>query len=183
VVEGQGMSADSHQKIRPQQAWAHREGKIDLRPLVPAQWGPEALSARAQIADAFYRFGMAWDEVRVDVLVSCFTEDALFESSEGNATAFLSLRGRNEMRDNISGTMALQSDQRRHIFSNIMVEQLDLEAGTAQALAQCVVTAVGAKLQLAAAVMYTSNLRREADGCWRFSYFFVGMDRYVASAE
>lgn len=177
------MNANPQQKIRPRQAWAHREGKIDLRPLGPAQWVPEALAARAQIADAFYRFGMAWDEARVDVLVSCFTEDALFESSEGNAAVFLSLRGRDEMRENISGTMALQSDQRRHIFSNIMVEQLDLEAGTAQALAQCVVTAVGAELQLAAAVIYTANVRREADGCWRFSYFFVGMDRYVASAE
>lgn len=187
------MSADSQQEIRsqeafarqtrPQQGWAHKEGKIDLRPLEPAQWDPEALAARAQIADAIYRFGMAWDEARVDVLVSCFTEDAVFESSHGNATVFLSLQGREEMRENISGTMVNQRDQRRHIFSNIMVEQLDLKAGTAQVLAQAVVTGVGEQLQLVCAVIYTGSLRREADGCWRFSYFFVGMDRYVASAE
>lgn len=176
-------SADSDDKTRPQQAWAHKEGKIDLLPLAPAQWGPEALAARAQIADAFFRFGMAWDEARLDVLCSCFTEDALFESSEGNATPFLSLRGQAEMRADIAGTMAAQADQRRHLFSNVMIEQLDLEQGTARALAQCVVTAVGTRLQLAASVIYTADLRREADGCWRFSYFFVGMDRYVPSAE
>lgn len=177
------MSAGSEYKTRPQQAWAHKEGKVDLLPLAPAQWGPEALAARAQIADAFYRFGMAWDEVRLDVLCSCFTEDALFESSEGNATPFLSLRGREAMRADIAEKMAAQADQRRHIFSNIMVEQLDLGRGTAKALAQCAVTAVGAHLQLAASVIYTADVRREADGCWRFSYFFVGMDRYVPSAE
>jgi SnoaL-like domain len=177
------MSADTVAKKRPVQAWAHREGKIDLLPLRPADWGPGALSARAQITDAFYRFGMAWDEARVDVLCSCFTEDAVFESSEGNAQPFISLHGHQEMRDDISAKMAGQADQRRHLMSNVMVQQLDLEQGTASALAQCVVTAVGSKLQLAASVIYTADLRREVDGCWRFSYFFVGMDRYLESAE
>src|ERR1700684_1115423 len=80
--KGHCMSTGSEYKTRPQQAWAHKEGKIDLRPLAPAQWGPEALAARAQIADAFFRFGMAWDEARLDVLCSCFTQDAIFESAE-----------------------------------------------------------------------------------------------------
>lgn len=170
-------------KVRPQQAWAHKESKVDLRALGPADWSPAAVAARAQIADAFYRFGMAWDEVRVDVLLSCFTHDVVFESSEGNATPFMSLKSQDEMREDITSKMDGQGDQRRHIFSNIMVEELDLVNGTATALAQCAVTAVGTKLQLAASVIYTSNLRREADGCWRFTYFFVGMDRYIETAE
>jgi ketosteroid isomerase-like protein len=167
---------------RPQQAWAHRQGKLQMRPLQPADWTSEALSVRCQVTDAFYRFGMAWDEIQIDALCSCFTEDAVFESSEGSATAFLSLNGHDEMRAELGARMEYQSDQRRHIMSNILVEELDLARGTATALAQCVVTATGDDLVLAASVIYTANLRREDDGCWRFSYFFVGMDRYLERA-
>jgi hypothetical protein len=177
------MSSVVPSNVRPLQAWAHRENKVNLRSMAPADWSPTALAARAQIADAFYRFGMAWDEARLDVLCSCFTADAVFESSHGNATPFMSLVGHDAMRADIANKMEIQRDQRRHIFSNIMVEDLDLGTGTALALAQCAVTAVGNELQLAASVIYTSNLRREVDGCWRFSYFFVGMDRYVESAQ
>ena len=167
---------------RPQQAWAHRQGKLQMRPLQPADWTPEALSVRAQVADAFYRFAMAWDEIQVDVLCSCFTADAVFESSEGSATAFMSLRGHDEMRAELSSRMEYQSDQRRHIMTDVLVEELDLGQGTASALAQCVVTATGEDLVLAASVIYTAELRLEDDGCWRFSYFFVGMDRYLERA-
>ena len=164
---------------RPRQGWAHLDGKVDLRPLQPAAWDVDALAARAQIADVFYRFGVAWDEARVDVLCTCFTDEGLLECSEGDAQPILSVRGHDAMREILSEQLTIQADQRRHLFSNVMVEELDLDQGVAKALAQSVVTATGDTLQLAAAAIYTADLRREPDGCWRFVSFFIGMDRYA----
>jgi alkanesulfonate monooxygenase SsuD/methylene tetrahydromethanopterin reductase-like flavin-dependent oxidoreductase (luciferase family) len=154
------MSAPPTIPTAPPQGWAHRSGKVDVRPLEPADWSPQALAARAQIAEAFYRFGIAHDEARVAVLVTCFTEDTVFEVARAEAEAFETFRGRSELFERLGVVIAGQGDQRRHAISNIVVEELDLVAGTAKALAYGVVT----------------NLRRESDGCWRFSYFFIGMD-------
>ena len=167
------------QPTLPRQAWAHRDGKIDLLPLAPADWSPEAIAARAQIADAFHRFGFAHDEARVDVLVTCFTEDGVYEVAQGQAEPFAHFVGREELFDRMTKIIAQQGDQRRHIFSNIIVDELDVAAGTAKALAFSIVSVAANGLSLGASVVYTTNLRREADGCWRFSYFYIGMDGYT----
>jgi hypothetical protein len=169
----------SRPETLPAQAWAHRQGRINMRPLEPADWSPPALSARAQIAEAFYRFGIAHDEARVDVVVSCFTEDAVFEVAEGQAAAFTRFEGRDEIFDRLTGVLAEQSDQRRHVISNVLVESLDLAAGTATALAFSVVTVAANGLSVGASVIYAADLARGDDGCWRFSSFFIGMDSYA----
>jgi hypothetical protein len=163
----------------PLQAWAHRDGKINMNVLAPADWSPEALAARAQVAEAFYRFAIAHDEARVDVVVSCFSEDTVFEVAQGQAQPFTSFSGRGELFNRLTGIIAEQGDQRRHLMGNVLVEQLDLDAGTASALAFSVVTRAANGLSLGASVVYTANLRREPDGCWRFTYFFIGMDNYA----
>ncbi len=163
----------------PRQAWAHRDGKIDMRPLETANWSPAALAARAQIADAFYRFGIAHDEARVNVVGSCFTADTVFEVAEGQAEPFTRFRGRDELVDRLTRLIAEQGDQRRHLIGNVVVDKLDLAAGTATALAFGLVSRAANGLTLGVSVIYTANLRREDDGCWRFSYFFIGMDNYA----
>lgn len=177
------MGSSSTASGLPGQAWAHKVGKIDMRPLEPGDWGPEALAARAQIAEAFHRFGMSFDEARVDVLSSCFTEDSVFEVVQGSLEVRTRLESRQEIADVLPERIRNQDDQRRHLMSNVLVEELDLAAGTAKALAYSVVTVASDGLQLGASVIYTGDLRREADGCWRFTYFFIGMDEYLASGR
>jgi hypothetical protein len=164
---------------RPQQAWAHRQGKIDMRPLGPADFSPPALAARAQIADAFARFGIAHDEARVDIVVSCFTEDVVYEVAQGQAEPFTRFTGRAEVSDRLTGVIAEQADQRRHVIGNVLVEELDLDRGIATALAYSAVTVAANGIGLGASVIYDTRLRREADGCWRFCYFFIGLDAYA----
>lgn len=163
----------------PPQAWAHRQGKISMRPLEAADWSPAAITARAQIAEAFNRFATAHDEARVDVVVSCFTADTVFEVAQGQAAAFTRFNGRDELFDRLTRVIAEQADQRRHLLGNVLIEELDLEQGTASALAYSVVTVAADGLSVGASVLYDARLQREADGCWRFSYFFIGMDSYA----
>jgi hypothetical protein len=173
------MPAQTVRTTLPPQAWAHRQGKIRMRPLEPADWGPDALSARAQIAEAFNRFGIAHDEARADVVVSCFTADTVFEVAQGQAEAFTRFEGRDELFDRITRIVAEQGDQRRHIVGNVLVEALDLDQGTASALAYTAVTVAADGLSIGASGVYDARLRREDDGCWRFSYFFIGLDSYA----
>ncbi|WP_432825902.1 nuclear transport factor 2 family protein [Dactylosporangium sp. CA-092794] len=165
----------------PPQAWAHRTGKVSLQPLRPADWSPEALAARAQIAEAFYRFGMGHDEHRADVAASCFTEDVVYEVALGSAEPITSWHGRGEVEKGLSAVAGELPGQRRHLVSNIVVEELDLVAGTANALAYGQVSVAADGLFLGASVIYTARARREPDGCWRFDYFFIGMDHFTGT--
>jgi hypothetical protein len=163
----------------PPQAWAHRQGKVSMKTLQPADWSPPALSARAQIAEAFYRFGIGHDECRADVAGSCFTEDVVYEVALGSAHAFTTFNSRAVVQERLQAIFDEMRDQRRHIISNVLVEELDLQAGTASALAFGAVTVAADGLILGSSVFYNADLRRDPDGCWRFSYFFIGMDDFA----
>lgn len=84
--------------------------------------------------------GVAHDEARVDVVVSCFTEDTVFEVAQGSAEPFNRIHGRTELLAWLTSIIAEQGDQRRHLIGNILIEKLDLADGTAAAIAFSVVT-------------------------------------------
>jgi hypothetical protein len=163
----------------PPQAWAHRQGRVSMKPLLPADWSPDALAARAQIAEAFYRFGIGHDECRADVAGSCFTDDVVYEVALGSAAPFTTFRGRDVVEERLGAIFDEMSDQRRHVIGNVLVEDLDLTAGSASALAFGVVTVAADGLTVGSSVFYTADARREADGCWRFSSLFIGMDDFA----
>jgi hypothetical protein len=164
-------------QTQPRQAWAHRDKKIDLRPLAAADWSPEAVTARMQIGEAFSRFGVAHDEARTDVVGSCFTEDAVFEVAQGKGEAFVHYEGRETIVSRLTGIIAEQGDQRRHAITNVLVESLTED--TASAIAYGIVPVAANGLTLGATVIYVADLKKQADGAWRFSYFYIGMDNYA----
>jgi hypothetical protein len=162
---------------QPRQAWAHVDGKIDLQPLKAADWSPAAVAARLQIAEAFSRFGTAHDEARTDIIGSCFTQDAIFEVAEGSGQPFVHYEGRQTITGRLTAIIAEQGDQRRHCITNVLVE--DLTDATAHALAYGMVPIAANGITLGVTCLYVADLKREDDGCWRFSYFYIGMDSYA----
>ena len=163
----------------PMQAWAHREGLVHLEPLRAAAWTPETIAARLQIGETFSRFAIGHDEARIDVIMSCFTSGGVLQVAQGHAEPFAVHRGRAAVGAELERIIGQQADQRRHLISNVVIERLD--AATARALAYGLVSGVGASygLRLGASVIYVADLAREADGCWRFASFFIGMDAYA----
>jgi hypothetical protein len=163
----------------PAQAWAHREGLVRMQPLAAAAWTPAAVTARLQIAETFYRFAIGHDEARIDVLESCFAANGVLQVAEGHAEPFSVKHGRAAIGAELGHIIGQQDDQRRHLISNIVLEQLD--ETVAHALAYGLVSAVGPGhgLRLGASVFYVADLVRESDGCWRFTRFFIGMDAYA----
>jgi ketosteroid isomerase-like protein len=160
----------------PRQAWAHRDGRIALH---KQGAGPRTVPAATTLAiqDAFSRFGMAHDEVQFEVLRSLFTEDAVLEVADGSGTPFQVVKTRDAIVANFANVLGQQVDQRRHCITNVLIESL--KGNLAQALAYGIVTVAADGLLLGATVYYSADLRREADGLWRFARFFIGMDYYA----
>lgn len=164
---------------KPRQGWAHEDGRIAMRANGAADVLDDPM-AYLQIHEAFARYGMAHDEVQIRVLDSMFTDDALLEVADGSGTPFQTVRGRTAIIANFANVLSQQRDQRRHCFSNILIESLT--ATEAQALAYALVSVAADGLILGATVFYSASLRREgAKGPWRFSKMFIGMDAYVTA--
>ena len=161
---------------QPRQGWAHQDRFVDLQP--SRRGNPDEAIDRLMIGEAFSRWGIGFDEGRADVIASIFTDDGIMESMEGSGTPTLTVRGAQEIGAAMVRFQQRQADQRRHSMTNVVVESLTSDR--AVALAYGIVTmAKNGKLELAASVIYRGELRKEADGIWRFSRFSVGMDIYV----
>jgi hypothetical protein len=161
----------------PRQAWMHKDGKVDLKALGAVPCTTDQLVDRSLIAEAFNRFAMSHDEARLDVLSSCFTDDAVYEVAKGSAEPIARMEGKQSIISALTTVVANQADQRRHCMTNIVVESLDEH--DALALAFGVVTVAADDLITGAACFYKGELRKSGDGFWRFSYLFIGMDNYI----
>jgi len=158
----------------PRQAWATKDGAVTIGPnAAPVASALDMLL----ISQAFSRYGMAHDEGLGPVLSTLFTADAVVEVADGHGKPFQTVRGHAAVVANFASTFGQQGDQRRHCFSNVLVEEAS--DTHARALAYALVSvAAGGGLILGAAVIYTADLRKEG-GLWKFSRLFIGMDAYT----
>jgi hypothetical protein len=129
------------------------------------------------IQQCFARYGMGHDEGLGAVLSTLFTQDAVVEVADGHGTPFQVVRGADAVVANFANTFRQQGDQRRHCFTNIIVEEASGTQARALAYALVSVAARGG-LTIGAAVIYTADLRKEA-GLWKFARLFIGMDAYT----
>jgi hypothetical protein len=159
----------------PERGWAHRDKLVDLTAR-GALRGPGQLFDYLLIQEAFARYGMAYDEARIDVLTELFTADAVVELGRGSGKPFATLTGRDDIVANFSKALGTQRDQRRHFMTNLMVDRLT--PAEAKAVAYEVVTIADHGLKLGATVVCAASLRKVA-GHWRFARMFIGMDDYI----
>jgi hypothetical protein len=161
---------------RPVQGWAYQSGLVNL----PAQAGVKTTAdpmARLLIEDAFSRYAVAVDEGRSDVLNSLFTDDIHVDIVEASKAPLVSVSGRDKVVANFASAWKQQGDQRRHLISNFVFN--NLTASSASLIAYGVVIVSTESLSVGTSVIYTAELHRNADGNWQFSRLLVGMDKYV----
>jgi hypothetical protein len=108
-------------KFRPVPAWAHSSRIVDLGPA--DVWGaiPALLVAEAQ--QCVNRYGWAFDERRENVLREVFTEDAVWEASVMDETPVGPFVGQDAIVTWLSRFWTIQKDQRRHVFTNFIVDK------------------------------------------------------------
>jgi SnoaL-like domain len=88
--------------------------------------GPSSNEAidRALIAERVFRYGWAYDERNPELLGDCFTEDGVWEGSVMGLEIVGPFEGRSAIIDFLASFWDFQRDQRRHIFSNVIIDEL-----------------------------------------------------------
>ena len=170
------QTAAQGQVKQPRQGWAHADGIVKLQRNQPIR--PDQALDRMMIAEAFSRWGIAWDEGCLDVVDSLFVEGGELVILEGSAEPLAHLYGSGQILGHVSKSRAAQADQRRHAISNVVFEQLDVARATALAYG-LVSTIRDGRIILAATVIYRGELVKDAVRGWQFETFIIGMDAYL----
>jgi hypothetical protein len=116
-------------KLNPDPAWASNSRHVELKAMTVADSGAD----RALIAERIFRYGWAYDERNAELLGDCFTPNGVWEGSIMGQQSVGPFEGRESIVEFLASFWTIQADQRRHIFSNVVIDQLDSDEAVAQA--------------------------------------------------
>lgn len=176
VVSLSLVASGAQAETFPPQNWASKVGLVQLQPNGKAVTTSNLLD-RMLIQEAFSRWGIAWDEARLDVIRSLFTTDGELSITLGNNKTLTRHVGPDAIVKYVEGASKIQADQRRHAMTNVVIDRLS--ANEATTIGYGIVTIAADGLKLGATVIYSAELRKDVDGVWRFSKFVIGMDEYA----
>jgi ketosteroid isomerase-like protein len=165
--------ADDATPMQPSPAWARADGRVELRPLRHDEESSRAVD-RALIAERIYRYGWGYDERDRAYLADCFTDDAVWEGNVMGHQPVGPIKGREAVVDWLGEFWGQQQDQRRHIFTNVIVDELTPSSAVAHAYLLLTASA-GATMTPVTAGPYRLVMRREADS-WRIERLVAGFD-------
>ena len=158
---------------QPAPAWAKDVGHVVMSPMAHDTDGARGLD-RVLIAERLYRYGWSYDERNRELLADCFTEDAVWEGNVMGGEIVGPHEGRDAVMEFLTGFWEIQDDQRRHIFTNVIVD--DLTETTAVAHGYILLTASkDATMTPVTAGPYRLAMRKQADG-WRIARLTGGFD-------
>lgn len=130
---------------------------------------------RLLIAERIYRYGWAYDERDREGLDDCFTENGIWEGSIMGITPVGPIQGRAEIVNWLTDFWNIQRDQRRHAFTNVIID--DLSDSEATAHAYLILTASAGSVMVPVTVgPYRLSMVKEPDGVWRMSRLVGGFD-------
>lgn len=154
-------------------AWAHTTGHLDVIGPQPVIASIDVLADREYARETAIRYSYAYDERRLDLLEQLLTPDAAFSVTIGGGGDF-TVRGRGEVIDWLAEIMHGQPDQRRHLVSNVVIE--DLTATTAVVVTYLAIYSIEAQAVLATTGFYRFSLLKDAS-TWRIAHILDGLDR------
>ena len=164
----------SNDKASPEPGWARNTGHARLKAL-DAQRSLGEGNERGLIAERIYRYGWAYDERDSSLLRDCFTEDGVWEGMIMGLTKVGPFAGREEITAFLTDFWNVQTDQRRHVFTNVIVD--DLTATSAIAHAYLILTASTLSSMVPVTVgPYRFSMVKESDGVWRMQRLVGGFD-------
>jgi hypothetical protein len=124
----------------------------------------------SQVSQLFAVYAMTQDERDFATLRSVFTEDCTFSVEIANGPSLGPFEGRDATIEFIEGAISAQTDQRRHVLTNIR-----LEGNVAYALLSLFVTEHG-ELAAQSTGVYRCDVV-ERDGALRFASMHLDLDR------
>ncbi len=164
------MTADG---LRPEPGWATSCGQVMMTPTAPGALLGAA--DRLLIAERIARYGWAYDERDREALADCFTPDGVWQGVIMGRNRVEPIRGARAIADWLAGFWDIQPDQRRHVFTNLVVGEPDAEQATAHAYLVLLSSHDGATAPVSAGP-YRFTMRRTGSKLWRIAVLSAGFD-------
>lgn len=158
----------------PAPAWSTTTGQSIVKAMAGSSDSTEAVD-RALIAERIFRYGWSFDERSLELLGDNFTADGTWEAHIMGTVDLGPFIGKNAIVEYMSSFWDDQIDQRRHVFSNVIVD--DYAGTTATAHAYLILMAsTGGESHIETTGPYRFAMTKEADGVWRMSQLKAGFD-------
>jgi hypothetical protein len=164
---------DNHTLETCSPAWAHAGGFLSLEAPRAVPTTLQEIADRDLARESALRYSYAYDERRLDVLHALLTPDAKFSISISGGEVHTE-SGRETVIEWLSGIMDGQDDQRRHLVTNVIID--DITDSTAVVVTYLAVYSVRETAQLATTGFYRFELAKEGP-IWLVSHIFDGLDR------
>ena len=159
--------------LRPEPGWATSCGQVMMPPAAPSAL--LSTTDRLVIAERIARYGWAYDERDRTALADCFTPDGVWQGVIMDQHRVEPIHGAPAIADWLAGFWDTQSDQRRHVFTNLVVGEPDAEQATAHAYLVLLSSHDGTTMPVTAGP-YRFTMRRTGDGLWRIAVLSAGFD-------
>ncbi|MDH3684383.1 MAG: nuclear transport factor 2 family protein [Acidimicrobiia bacterium] len=158
--------------LEPVPGWARNTGHITVGALDRVD--ADSAADRLAIAERVHLYGWGYDERDRDLLADCFTEDGTWEGHIMGIDSVGPPMGRDAVVEFLTAFWDEQTDQRRHIFTNVVVSDLTGTSGVAHAYL-LLTASTGGEMKPVTNGPYRLEMRKAA-GIWRISRLAAGFD-------
>ncbi len=133
------------------------------------------MSARGDIENTFHRWALAYDENDPDAMEACFTKDAVLTMRIGDGDLVGPFDGRDAIMGLMRDSLASQTDQRRHITTNIIIRREDEQSAETESYLTLIAVENG-QIRVLSSGKYQDTLVAEDDGVWRLRSRHIALD-------
>lgn len=159
--------------LRPEPGWATSCGQVMMRPAAPSAFS--RIADRLLIAERIARYGWAYDERDRGALADCFAPDGVWQGVIMGHHRVEPIHGAQAIANWLAGFWDTQSDQRRHVFTNLVVDEPDADQATAHAYLVLLSSHDGATAPVSAGP-YRFTMRRTGGELWHIALLSAGFD-------
>lgn len=156
----------------PVPGWGRSTGHISVGALEPVD--TDSVGHRLAMAERVHLYGWGYDERNRELLADCFTEDGTWEGHIMGTDSVGPFVGREAVVEFLTAFWDEQTDQRRHVFTNVVVSDLTDRTGVAHAYL-LLTASTGGEMQPVTVGPYRLEMRVDA-GVWRISRLAAGFD-------
>ncbi|MBY6412610.1 nuclear transport factor 2 family protein [Rhodococcus sp. BP-252] len=132
------------------------------------------MTSRPGIENTLSRYALGYDDHHPEMIEASFTKDAVLSMKIADGDPIGPFEGIDAIMELMNGSAHAQSDQRRHLTTNILIDDLDAEHAKVVSYLSIVSVADGA-LTVLSCGKYEDEFT-EVDGTWLISKRHIALD-------
>jgi hypothetical protein len=133
------------------------------------------MSARGAIENVLNRYSIAYDDNDMAEMADTFAESAVLSMRIAGGDLIGPFEGKTAVMKLMTDSLASQTDQRRHVTTNMAIRKETEDAATVSSYLTLISVKDG-KATVLSTARYDDELVREADGAWRFTKRHIELD-------